>query len=171
METGSMMKQLSGQHESREGRWATYKRVGDVLIGPWSSDLGVTGLKPVEAKAEQALGEWTSAGGKRVIVKEAEKEGDGLTFKGLGMIGPRPSKEGIERMVSELTLDAGEKGIHRKVYGWNCMMAHMDHGGVIYWFLTVEGKLVRVIFPAYCDGGSGGWAQDGEVEVFEKKGK
>ena len=30
-----------------------------------------------------------------------------------------------------------------------------DHDGHIYWFLTPDNRLVRILYPAYCDGGSG----------------
>lgn len=152
--------------EKTAPRNASYEKVGDIMIIPWSIDLGPVGLTPAKADERAIVGKWIGADKKKVTVEKAVA--DARPYPLLLAGGRLPAAQ-IERTISELPISPDDGGIRTKGYGWDCQMNHMDHGGAIYWFVTAEKRLVRILYPAYCDGGSGGWAQKAQVDVFEKQ--
>jgi hypothetical protein len=149
-------------------RRMTYERVGDVMLTPWSVDLGPVGLMPAKANANQALGHWESAGRGLDVLAVAERPQARANPPADVQLG-RPRAKEIDAMESRLEFDADDGGIHTKTYGWFCGANHGDHEGYIYWFLTPDDRLVRILYPAYCDGGGGPRPQNPRVDVYVKK--
>lgn len=149
-------------------RPATYERIGDVMLTPWSVDLGPVGLVPATADANKAVGHWESSGRGLDVRTAAEQPPMTEKPKAIVRLG-RPGQQEIEAMESQLEFDAGDGGVHTKPYGWSCGMGHSDHSGVIYWFLTQDDRLVRIVHPAHCDGGSGPLPQRPRVDVYVRK--
>jgi hypothetical protein len=147
-------------------RSATYERVGDTMIAPWSIDLGPVGLMPVKAAAaEQVVGEWIGADGRTITVRAPAKDGPLAPLLPSPLVFGRPEGAWVERMISELTFQPDARGISMKVYGWNCGMGHMDLRGLIYSFTTADQRLVRITYPAMC----ARWPQDPRpIEIFHR---
>jgi hypothetical protein len=160
----ALQKTLGAMAKDR-GPLASYEQIGDILLTPWSIDLGPVGLIPVKADAADLFGEWIGPDKKSLSIGKgyAPKDWSRLPAKVGG-----PSPEELEKMISPLPLAADDAGIHVQIYGWNHGMNHADHPGFIYWFLTADKKLVRMIYPAYCDGRGNEGAHKWIIDLFEK---
>jgi hypothetical protein len=145
---------------------ASYEKIGDTLIAPWSIDLGPVGLLPARPDAKKAIGHWESAGS-GLDVHAAAKPPPVPLKPRLTFPTPRPSAQEIKAMESNLDFDPDGNGVHSKTYGWSCGMGHGDHPGFIYWFVTQDDRLVRILYPAYCDGG-GPRPPEPRIDVYLK---
>jgi hypothetical protein len=114
--------------------------------------------------------EWVAADGRTITMASRAKEPAPATaLTAASFLSPRPEPATIERMVSELVYEPDERGISTKSYGWFCGMNHGDHPGRVYAFATADRRLVRIVYPAYCDRGGGAVPQTARVEIFERK--
>lgn len=119
-----------------------YKRVGDVIIAPWSINLGPIGLLPAKKSAEELAGEWVSDEAKKTVTLEYEPKRDDL-FRGL-LFG----KPDYAKLLGTLQYVEGEGPVHQTGIYQNCMMGRADFAGHIFWFATADGRIVRYIYPS-----------------------
>jgi hypothetical protein len=125
-----------------------FERVDDIIIAPWSVDLGPVGLIPVMPDQNAATGEWVSADGQtcRVIPPAAaQKPKDTLAvLANTFSIGP-PSKEAFRAFMEDLHLRPDDD-LQTSSMRADCMMGHNDYPAHLLWFVMADGRLVQYVY-------------------------
>jgi hypothetical protein len=146
---------------------ARYVRKGDVIIAPWSIDLGPAGLVPKIVEAEAVEGEWVNESDSTDVVKlrkPAAKDGRariGPAF--LPLYGPQGAKA-LAKALREAEFRSDENGISHSTWGWDCHMGHGDAPFHIYWLALKDGRMARYV----SSGGCGNSTPARGVEFFRK---
>jgi len=127
-------------------RRGVYRQHGEVIITPWSIDLGPARLMPVKRPLAEVKGLWLALDnpGQAVTVVDSKKE---HAFPFLEHSGP-PRAETIRARFAKLPYDSAETPLHHQVIRENCGMGHVDWPGHIFWFATADDRLVRYIYPS-----------------------
>ena len=145
-----------------------YTRKGDILLTPWSAELGPVGLIPVLLDEESALGEWR--GEVNATRTFSINKRDDLLHPALDELLQlhRPPTHRDEEGPREGIHGPDPRGISHTSWGWSCGMNHGDHPGNMYWFAMKKDLLTRYTYPALCDGGGAANIITGRLERFVK---
>jgi len=159
--------------EGKEDEWFEklghyFERKGDVVLTPWSVDLGQIGLKPVEIQEKDVLGTWSDEADGTLVEFHRQDEAPKPDRSQLlmGLFGKR-DRESINKMFEHAHFKPNLFGVTHYATGWNCVMGHMDFPFHVYWIPLTKTRMVRYVSKGGCYGG-GTLPQSG-IRFFKKK--
>lgn len=125
-----------------------FEQHGDVILTPWSVDLGPVGLVPAEVETKQLIGEYVAVDHAklRVTIEEPKKDDPPPHIRHL-----RPGLHTAEQwraLYSTLASNPDDWGVHRRVIHENCMMGHIDYPGYDFWLPLGDGRLARYLIAS-----------------------
>lgn len=129
-----------------------YEQHGDVILAPWSVDLGPVGMIPTKDKAAKLTGEYVAVDNDKLKVTVAsppltpKKDDVSAAIKHFAF--GRKSLEQWEAVFKTLDQNPDDWGVHRRVLNDNCMMGHADWPGYDFWLPLPKGRLARYIVPS-----------------------
>lgn len=153
-------------HRSNTGK-PYYERRGDVIMTPWSINLGPVGLVPVKLKPEEASGVWVNeANAKdRVTIRGPKKEGaQGSPLHFPWMFGTTSPKR-VKSYLSKAVYAPDSRGIAHHIWGWNCCMGHGDYPFHTFWAAVSRDRMVRHITRGGCMAST---YPEGKIDFFRR---
>lgn len=143
-----------------------YRRVGDVIIAPWSINLGPVGLQPAKTPAEDLSGSWVTETSKKPLQVNTV-EADGLTGR-FGRFDFAFGRPDYDELLGGFQYRKNDGPIHHRGIFENCMMGHADYPGHIFWFATEDGRIVRYVYPS-THGPSAKVSPANKLEIFQRR--
>ncbi|WP_205525921.1 hypothetical protein [Pyxidicoccus trucidator] len=140
-----------------ESAGTSYERRGEVVVTPWTVDLGPVGLLPVRADPSKLAG--TYVNGDKEFIVSAQPPSPSPQAEMYAMIGQyHPERE----VTCHYAPDA--RGLVTWTLGGDHMMGHWDKATRMFCFVLADGRVVRY----RSSGGCGGMAPPA-LDVFERR--
>ncbi len=150
----------------------TFEQHGDVILTPWSLDLGPIGMAPASVKNDELVGEYVALHDDKVritVKKSKQKKEDLLPHLEHLAFGQRTPAQ-WRTLLTTLEVEPDDWGLHRRVLYVNCMMGHADFPGYDLWLPLSGNRIARYVVPCTHLSNKSGWPLN-DVVIMKKVGK
>ena len=129
----------------------TWEQRDNVILTPWSLDLGPAAVVPLKKDFPKLPSQWKSAdiADKRVkVIVDLTPAADRIPTPP----GWRPTPEQMKTLFDTATFRPNVDGVSVVRWSWDCGAGHMDVAGHLVSCITKDGRFVRWIYPGGCGG-------------------